>query len=264
MVTKERKAKAKRNMDTFFLQPKTLLLATPTQGVTVANYLSLWAPLLGSNGSGDINSIWNNAEFNLYRTMYDKVRINSVTMTVTPKANVLDMVNAQNEGLLNVNGDGCYHSVIDRDDHPPQNINRLSRYSSYKRKSLLKPITRRYAIRYPQGVWLDCQNIYGDTSFLQRLGLFGGILVYAENILEENLELFNEPYADVQLSWNCVFQGKNSANISFDPDTLDVCVSPTKESQIVPDSVLLPIGTITAKRFDASGVEVSYPDTSPP
>lgn len=227
-VAKQRKARAKKGMDTFFLQARTTLGIRPVQGTTVANYLYQAFNLLdpaGASGQGAW-CLQNIPEFKLYTTLYDKVRVNSVTVRLTPKANVLGQDAAQNDTALNVSGDGMIHTAIDRDSVAPSNIAQLRKYTTYKGYSLLKKFVRSYAITWPSGVWLDCQNLWSDMTLLQRLGAFGSVTMYAENVLEDNLEIFNEIFANVELIYNCVFQGKNSAAVSYDPDTGACTVTP--------------------------------------
>lgn len=261
MISKQRKTKAKKNMDTFFFKAKTVIGVKPQQGIATSNYLSVWFPILDSGTSAF--SVTNNTEFNLYRTLYDKVRINSIKITVTPKANVLDAGQAQNDTAYNLTGDGVVHHVVDRDDCPPANIARLSRYPSYRKTSQLKSFSRMYSVKYPTGIWLDCQGIYADTTLLNRLGLTGGIYTYAENILEDNLEILNEPFAQVTIEWNCVFQGKTSGALSYDPDTGIVQVKPTDPALVLANTpVVAVMGTIADRRTDASGNLVHYTDES--
>lgn len=214
MVTKLHKKKARKGMDTFFLRAKEVSTILPGQGATVANYI-YWACTLDPTvlgGIGSFNTFLNNAEFNLYRQIYDKFRINSVHVRVIPKANVLDQAHAQLDSSYNTTGDGCIHTCIDRDGVAPSNIAAISRYTSYKKYSVLKPWSRTYSVKYPMGVWLDCQSP-ATFSMAKELGLTGGVTFYAENILEDNSELFNEPYAQIETYYNIVFQGKTSASI---------------------------------------------------
>jgi ACT domain-containing protein len=48
----------------------------------------------------------------------------------------------------------------------------------------------------------------------KELGLTGGVTIYAENILEDNFEILNEPWATVVVEHNIVFQGKTSNSLS--------------------------------------------------
>jgi len=250
MITKLHKTKAKKNMDTFFLKCKTTALLTPTQGVATSNYYYGWYPLLQATGTG----IGTNSEFNLYRLQYDKVRVNSVKITITPKANVFDQGNAQNDTSYTLTGDGAIHTAIDRDGPAPSSTAAISRYPSYRKYSVMKKFSRSFSVKYPTGVWLDCQNVFGNQSLIDQLGLAGSITVYGENFVEDKLELYNEPWAEVLIEYNCVFQGKTSASLSF---TLDASGNPVSAIQtrweqtpnVAPSPLLGIRGTISDTRL---------------
>lgn len=210
MVTKLHKVKARKNMDTFFFKSKVVATITPSQGAVVANYIYNSFTL---DPTGASAAYMANAEFNLYRGMYDKFRVNSVKVTFIPKANVLDQATAQNDGQLNLTGDGKIHHVLDRDGVAPSSIARLSRYPSYRATSVLKKFSRIYSVKYPMGIWIDCDAPAG-FSMSRELGLTGGITIYAENILEDNYEYYNEPWASVMVEHNIVFQGKTSGQLA--------------------------------------------------
>lgn len=210
MITKAHKAKAKRNMDTYFLKCKNIVTLTPQQGVAVANYVSQNFSM-DPTGNAAITYL-ENAEFLLWKLQYDKFRVNSVTIRVTPKANVQDLVVGQ-DNTLNLTGDGVWHTVVDRDGKAPPSKALLARYPSYRKHSLLKPFTRTYAIKYPTGVWIDSENP-AAFHLAKELGLQGSIGLYAENILEDKFEIFNQPVCQVEVSYNIVFQGKTSNSLS--------------------------------------------------
>lgn len=213
-IAKRKVRMAKKNMDTFFLRTRVTGAILPTQGVTVANYISsFWKLLDPTSFVGVVNS----AEFQLYSKIYDRVRVNRMTVRLVPKANTLDMGQAQNDTQYNCTGDGRIHTAIFREpDGFSTTVSRFARQPSYKPYSVLKRVTRSYSIKYPTGVWLDCQNMFSDTTLLQRLGANGGIGIYAENVLEDNAELYNEPWASLELSYDCVFQGKIVSGLSQD------------------------------------------------
>lgn len=208
VVAKAHKKAAKKNLDTFFLKAKSLYTMVPTQGVTVANYVYQGAQLLPQ--------LTANAEFQLYRIQYDRFRVNKVTMRVVPKAPNLDAVLAQSDAEVTVSGDGCIHTCIDRDGIAPSSIAAISRYPSYKKYSVLKPFSRSYSITWPTGIWLDCQdpNATNAGALVQTLGLSGSITMYGENLIEDISEVLNEPFAQVEMSWDVVFCGKTSASLS--------------------------------------------------
>jgi len=212
MISKQRKSKAKRNMDTFFFKSKVTAQVTPQQGVTTSNYIYNAFTLDPSNPSNTAAYIYN-AEFNLYRGMYDKFRVNSVKVTFIPKANVLDQNVAQQDAALNLTGDGMIHHCVDRDGLAPSNVARISRYPSYRKTSVLKKFSRTYSVKYPMGIWIDCDSP-ATFSMSKELGLTGGVTIYAENILEDNYEVWNEAWASVLIEHNIVFQGKTSGALS--------------------------------------------------
>jgi len=203
-VAKVHKKKAKKNMDTFFFKSKVTAVITPSQGASVANYIYNTFSL---DPAGAGSAYTNNAEFQLYRSMYDKFRVNSVRVTFTPKANVLDQVNNNNDTSYNTTGDGMVHHVVDRDSVGPSNIARMTRYPSYRKTSVLKKFTRVYSVKYPMGIWIDC-DAPSQFALSRELGLQGGITIYAENVLEDSGEVYNEPWASVLVEHNIVFQGK--------------------------------------------------------
>jgi len=223
MVTKQRKVKAKKNMDTFFLKTKNLYNITPVQGVSVSNYIYSVATM---DPTGTAAAFTTNAEFNLYKLQYDKFRVNSITVRVKPKANMLDQALAQNDTGLTLTGDGLVHTCIDRDGAAPSSIAIISRYPSYKSYSVLKPFSRTYSVRYPTGIWLDCQAV-GSFSMAKELGLTGSITMYLENLLEDSGEIFNEPWAEVTVETNIVFQGKTSNSLTGVYDDLGNLVGVT-------------------------------------
>lgn len=262
MVRKMNKTKAKKNMDTFFLKAKFTGVISPVQGTLVSNYLyfcpSLFAPT-------DATFIANNSEFKMYQSLYDKVRINSMKLTVRPKANVLDQVVAQQDTTYTLTGDGVIHTCVDRDDKPGPNVARISRYPSYRKYSLLKTFSRSVSIRYPTGVWLDCQNLQSSAGRLQDLGMGSSICLYAENLVEDAYELANEPWADYELEFNCVFQGKTSASVSFDPSTGAITIKPdTAPNLSATQTHTVLRGGFNDLRYDLSGNLVPVTDSDTP
>lgn len=261
-VAKVKKARAKKGKDTFYLNCKVTGTVTPSQGVSVSNYVYGTYYLL--NQTSSISPVLN-PEFILYQNLYDRVRINSVKITVTPKANFLALNAAQQDADFTLTGDNMIHTVIDNDGQAPAVKARLTRYSSYKKYSLLKKWSRRYSVKYPSSVWLDCQKIFEDMSLLKRLGLTGGITVYAENVLEDKFEMINEPLYDVLVEYGCVFQGRGEGSLSYNGTTKAITVTPSDESAYPPETAVVPLsGTINDQRYDASGNLVPVSDTDNP
>lgn len=241
VMRKVNRWRKKRNMDTFPLTCRVSAQIVPIQGITVSNYFYTTSPLLNATAS---TGIVQSAEFKLYQQLYDQVRINSVSIRVVPKANMLSQDQAQNDSSLNVSGDGLVHTLIDRDsDGVALSIPIWKRYPSYRSYSVLKPFRRSYSVKYPRGVWLDTQNIFEDTSLLKRLGLTGGIYMYAENLLEDKGELFNEPFATIEYTYNCVFMGRAATSTSVASDG-SVTVKALEGSDIAPTPLVGIKGTI--------------------
>lgn len=262
VLAKTKKARAMKGKDTFYLKAKVSGTVTPSQGVAVSNYVYGTYYLLNGTSSVDVTK---NPEFILYKNLYDRVRINSVKITVTPKANFLALNTAQNDGSYTLTGDNMIHTVIDNDGQAAGNVARMTRYASYKKYSLLKKWSRRYSIKYPSSVWLDCQNIFSDESLLKRLGLTGGITVYAENVLEDSLELINEPLYDVLIEYGVVFQGRAEGTLLYNADTKAISVTPSDEGAYPTPTDVVPVyGTIADKRYNAAGVLVPVTDTDNP
>lgn len=89
MVTKKRARQAKVNADTHFLKAVSMQNLVPGQAILpgISNYIYVYFSLDPANGASVFT---NNADFALYRQLYDRFRINKVTVKLTPKANVLD------------------------------------------------------------------------------------------------------------------------------------------------------------------------------
>lgn len=209
--------KAVQARDQLSVVCKAEFIAVPIQGLTVSNYW-YWTQPIWNNAN--LLDITRNQTFLYNCLQYDRWRILSVTATVVPKANVMDAGQAQNDGSYVLNGDGMVHTVIDRDGNGPQNIGQLQRYASYKGFSVLKKFSRTYEVKYPKDTWFDCQRLnLGDSDTLRNsLGLQGTITFYAENFLEDNYEVLNEPWAVVKLSYRVVFQGRTGNNMSITVD----------------------------------------------
>lgn len=209
--------KAKKNMDTHFLRCKTNAVIRPVPGtISTDNYISVFFPLFttGSQPSFDVRK---NTDFIVNTKLYDRFRINRMTVKFTPKANVLDMYYAQADTALALTGTNTIHTAIDRDGSVPVSTDAFRKYSSYKQFSLLKPFSRSYSVRWPRGVWLDCDEfLSSDTQITRTIGCSGGISIYAENVLEDILEALNEPWANCEITYDLVFEGKTYRSTTVD------------------------------------------------
>lgn len=215
VMAKKTKQKAKSNLDTKFVQCTTNLVVSAAQGVTVFNYLYAPIPMIYNNP----NSIGFNQQFNFYAQQYERVRINKMTIEYIPKANVLDLATAQNDALFTLTGDGLIHTCIDRNSAAPSNISMIQKYPSYKAYSVLKKFKRHYKVLWPKGVWLDAKKPLSDQqSIIDQIGGNGTVTMYAENLLEDVSELFNEPIANLKVTWDCVFEAFSPPTLKFDID----------------------------------------------
>lgn len=243
VIAKNKKARAKKNMDTYFYRGRVIGSIVPMQGVSVSNYTSNFFQLLNATSQWSITQF---SEFKLFANIYDQVRINRMTVRIRPKATMLSQVEAQNEDALNVSGDGRVHTCVLRDNsNYSANVARFIRQPSYKGYSVLKPFSRSYNVKWPTGVWLDTQNIYSDETLLDRLGCLGGVGVYAENMLEESGELFNEPWAALEITYDCVFRGKTGSALSLGENG-EITVAKPDAFENPPESLIVGLnGTFT-------------------
>lgn len=223
VVTKLKRKQKAKNMDTYPLTCRFTMTSIPGQGGTVSNYVYHNFALMNPTSQYDVTQ---NSEFALFKNIYDQVRINSILVKVTPKANTLSQAEAQYDGNLTLKGDGLIHTVIDRDGSAPYSIPAMTKYSSYRKFNQKRAFSRSYKVTWPKGIWLDAQNIYDDQTLLKRLGCTGGISIYAEDLPEDVGEVINEPWADIHIYYNVVFRGKTQSALSLDEETGAVTLTP--------------------------------------
>lgn len=215
----------------------------PQQGVTVANYVYTTIPLFAkASGIG----YWTNAQFQLFRKLYDQYRVNSVTVKVLPKANMLSQDMAQRDADFTTNGTGLIHSVIDRDGPASMNVQTLTRYPSYRKHSVMKPFSRTYSIKYPTEVWLTTNETDPDNlAIVKQIGGLGGIYIYGEDLIEDRTEIFNEPYASIEVIYNVVFRGQISTGFGYDAETDTITLAPLTINPLPQPTLLVNVkGTI--------------------
>lgn len=261
VVAKQQKKVRSRNTDTLSVLCKSEYLVTPSQGLNVANYITMFFPILPTSGN-DFPSVYDNRDFVMYRAMYDRFRVNSMLTQFTPRPNVLDQANAQNDEGATHQGDNLLHSVIDRDGRGPTNIGSMTAYSSYQKHSILKKQSRKYTVKYPQSMWLDTATPDTSSQATKILGLSGGISYYGENFVEDAGEIWNEPIGTFTVWWRVVFQGKTATKVSYNQETGEVCITPAERFPLKDLSPIYGIhGTINDKRlrFNLSGEPVADP-----
>lgn len=218
VLNKQKAAKAKKNMDTYFQRCRTEATLVPSQGLTVSNYIYAYWSLLAPGA----NSLYDNAQFQQNALIFDKFRVNRVKVSFTPKANVMDAIWANADATLKLHGSGVVHTAIDRDGAAPSSVSQIVQMPSYRRASALKKFSRAYSVSYPTGTWLDCQSYRaqggGYAEVAGSLGLNGGVTLYCEDLPEDIDEIFNEPWAEIVVEWDVVFQGRNPPKTAFQLD----------------------------------------------
>lgn len=215
MVAKYKAKKARKGMDTLFQRCRTEATLVPVQGLTVSNYIYNYWSLIGTGA----NTLYDNAQFQQNALIYDKYRVNRVKITFTPKANVLDAYLAQDDNVATLAGSGVIHTCLDRDGAGPSSVAQMVQRASYRKYSLLKKFSRSYSIKYPVNTWFDCTgDRFGPNNqnqIVQTLGCNGGVTIYAENLIEDDSEIFNEPWAECVVEWDVVFQGRVPPKTTF-------------------------------------------------
>lgn len=261
-VERAQRKKAKSNKDTHSLKlvREFLVPAAPGTVSGVTNYVGTYQPLAIADGSP--GSVWTWPEFQLYKQMYDRVRINSVNLQWIPKANVFDAETAMGSTTIEVNGDMNFHTVIDQDSRAPTNIPSLQRYSSYKKFHMLRKWSRTMRMTYPKNYWINCQNGLSDTNTLQSIGGCSYITAYAENL---PLPLQNPVYNDVgtfKITFNVVFQGKIIPAVSVNDDG-GVTIYSTHQVYSAPPSELVARDEVTLQTPDGYDLRENLPCECP-
>lgn len=223
VLRKRLQRKKSNNVETYFKQIKLTSVITPTQGVTVSNYVNFYvSPNPGT--PGNLTCALNKSpEFSLYCQMFDQFRVHSVTMRLKPRYNMTELTAFQASvdqlaGGLSV-GKAVYYSVEDRDGIAPATITTLKKYSSVRTHAIDKTMVRKYGVKYDGSyTWFDCQAPDQLTDIQKALGIFGGITVYAESLPEVFTTLLNKPWADIEITYNVSFRGKALVNIAVGED----------------------------------------------
>lgn len=239
-------------------------IVAPTQGTTVTNYLYQFFSLYDNN-AGIPTLLTNNGEFQVNCLMYDRFRVRGVTVTFVPHANTLDQSQNQNDAL-NYLGDGMLHSIVDRNSVPNSgDMGTFMRYGSHRAISLRKKQSRSYFVNYPTNVWFNCLNPPNGSYITQYggWGLTGGVGWYAENLMEDVAELWNEPIGVFNITYHVQFSGKSIPRILKMVDLSGNPVIGLSQSTSggnplqVPGETLIYDGTIKASVYNATAVDLS-------
>lgn len=214
---KSSKSKAvKQGADTF---RKTFSISTalnPSQGLSVTNYLKYFFSPYNPNGSVLLRD---QAEFRAWANMYDRYRIDGVSIRIIPRVN---SVTQTTMGSSYNNSSGVYFITMDRDSVAPSSIVALKRYKSTRVVSQIKGAKASYRVKWPKSFWLDTTNDLNPTqnnTMACQIGAVGGITVYAENVTEPSGALTNHIWADCEIKFRCSFQTYNPRSMTLDPET---------------------------------------------
>lgn len=194
---------------------KVACLSYPTQGLTVSNYIYDYiTPRLDPvNGSINLPSI---NEFKMLALVYDRFRVNSVSVSYKPRANMMSVFDSV-DGSLNM-GSGVVYVAQLRDGQAPSHPSQIKRIKGCKAYSILKPFKSTYKVKYPKSIWLDSAdpNQGNQQGLVESLGLQGGITVYGENFPEPPGSITNNAWYDVEISFNCTFNTYNPKSLTVD------------------------------------------------
>lgn len=228
-----RKKAVAQGLDQIRRSFKMTTALTPGQGVLVSNYIrSFVSPQPGAT-SGTLS--WStNPECRLFRSMYDRFRINSISIRIVPRANVQLSIGVG--GSSQNNSQGMYYVGFDRDSVGPSSVIQMKRLKSTKAYSQLKGCRHTYSIKYPKGVTWDTLADYdspesGTRNMMQSLGIYGGITIYGENFPENADRILNNTWADMELSYNMTFYSYSPRDIQYDPETDQVTIRQTDEPE---------------------------------
>lgn len=220
-VRKAAKAR-ENNMDDHRMVMKLSGQIIPQQGGNISNLVyTYWSPSSVLLTPQQSMPFVLGAEFQLYRNLYDQYRVNSVTLTIIPRATQTDStVLAYNSDNKNITqGKGVFYTVEDRDGIAPGNISALKKYASVKQHKITSRVTRTYLVKYgSNNLFFDCQDPSGLQDIARSLGLNGGITVYAESLPELAGIVITAPWADVEVSYNVTFRGKSIVKLTPNVD----------------------------------------------
>lgn len=227
-VRRARKPAAKRKLvkqglDSVVKYIKASAPLDPGQGVSVANYIRSFVSLQPAASSTQLS--WNgNPEARLWRSMYDRFRIESVSIKIVPRANMQSSIGvgggSQNNSL------GMYYVVADRDSAFTGGLSQVRRLKSGKGFSQLKGCRRTYSVKYPKGLTFDTLSDYdistttpGVIDQMKMLGIYGGLTIYGENFPENVGRTFNQTWADMEITYKMRFYSYTIGTIQYDPET---------------------------------------------
>jgi len=228
---KKRVSRAKKvmaNKDDHYVTVKASGNLRPVQGTTaLSNYVwTAFSPCPSYLNPIQSMPIFSEAEFTLNRQMYDQFRVLSMTVKLIPRYTMADsttLVGATDNNQI-TQGTGTFYSVVDRDGWGPGHVSALKKVSSCKTHSIYKPFSRTYRPNYTNNSWLDCQDPAGIFDYQRLQGIAGTITIFGASFPEKLNQQSNGIWADVEVSYRCVFRGKTLLNIQV-ADNGDVTLS---------------------------------------
>ena len=120
-------------------------------------------------------------------------------------------------------------------------------------------------MNYPTNVWFNCLNPPSGqyiTSY-GGWGLTGGVGWYAENLLEDVAELWNEPIGTFQITYHVQFSGKSiprilkMVDLSGNP-VIGLSSSSSGGNPLqIPGDTLIQDGTVKTAVYNATAVDLS-------
>lgn len=224
-VSPSKLVRAKKGEDIHYQNFKISSKLIPTQAVTQSNYMKYMFSPFSVEGSFLLRDL---AEFRVFTNMYDRYRITGVNVRVIPR---ITQTTQQVIGGNDNDGTGVFYTAIDRDSVCPSSINAMKRYKSCRVHKQTASMTRGYNVKYPKEFWMDTRldvNPGESSPFYtnaRQIGLTGGITLYGENFTERSGQVLNYVFADVEVTYKCVFQTYNPQGLSLDGETGEVTIS---------------------------------------
>lgn len=188
---------------------------------------SLFSPM-----NGTACSVNQSNEFLIQSKMYDEFCVRSLKVTYLPGTNINNLVTGVGNGTT-----VDLHSWVDRDGGTPVNSasnspQQIQAYDSAKRGNIMRKHVRRVTCK---PFWVDCnQNVlmspYQLTAPYAQAGLLQLVGFYTEKIpitAATTLGTF-------VIEWNVSFRGKKSMNLTYDPISDSIIMTPLSSYPALP------------------------------
>lgn len=239
--------KRSHNQEVYRQVIKVSSLITPAQGGQTSNYVNMFcSPVIGQGNANVSSALQFSPEYSLYCSLYDQVRVHSVTVRIIPRpsqtdSSILMALSGAQDATKNVLtvGKNVYYSVEDRDGtlDITASIPVMKRYSSCKVHRMDRPSTRTYRVKNTGDQWFDCQNRNGLADIQKSIGMWGGITYYGESFPELLNQTINGVWADLEVTYVLSFRGKAMVNVAVDEETGVVTLNPNNVVEGPPTQV---------------------------